>query len=201
MLAAEERLISVEEYLDGECVSEVKHEYVAGQVFAMTGASEAHNRVAGNLFFHLRNATRGKACGLFINDMKVSVPAQEAYYYPDVMLSCEGYDSQATVKSAPCLIAEVLSASTQHIDRREKLLGYRQLESLRHYLIIAQDRLLVEHWRRDASATSSGGWVHQRLNAPDARILIDCPPVSCELRLADLYEDVRLPDMPDSTPA
>ena len=195
---AEKRLISVEQYLDGECISDVKHEYVAGQVFAMSGASEAHNRITVNLAFHLRGATRGTPCGLFTNDMKVSVPAQEAYYYPDVMLSCEGYDAKTMVKSAPCLIAEVLSPSTQFIDRREKLLGYRQLGSLRHYLIIAQDRLLVEHWRRDDAVAAGGGWVQERLSTPGARIAIHCPPVSCELRLADLYEDVRFSEMADT---
>lgn len=189
---AEERWISVEEYLEEEKVSELRHEYVAGHVFAMTGSSEAHNRVNANLAYHLRAATRGTPCGLFITDMKVSVPTQQAYYYPDVMLSCEGYDAESYVKSAPCLIAEVLSPSTKHIDRREKLIGYRQLASLRHYLIIAQDRLLVEHWQRDATGTD---WVQQRLSAPDAEISIDCPPVRCTLRLADLYEDVRLPEM------
>lgn len=191
---AEECLISVEDYLEGEKVSDVRHEYVAGQVFAMTGTSEAHNRIAGNLFFHLRAATRGKDCGVFMNDLKVSVPSQQAYYYPDVMLSCEGYDAQAYVKFAPCLIAEVLSPSTKHIDRREKLLGYRQLESLRYYLVVAQDRPLVEVWQRDLSSASETVWSQQRLTAPDAAVVIDCPPVSCTLRLADLYEDVRLPE-------
>jgi Uma2 family endonuclease len=194
MLAAEERLISVEDYLEGEHLSEVRHEYVAGRVFAMAGATEAHNRISLNLAFHLRAATRGQDCGVFMNDMKVAAPIGAAYYYPDVVLSCEGYDAEATIKLAPCLIAEVLSPSTQLIDRREKLLGYRQLASLRHYLIIAQDQALVEHWWRDPVQ----GWVQQCLSAPDARIPIDCPPVVCELRLADLYEDVRFADLADS---
>ncbi|WPL17590.1 hypothetical protein Thiowin_02615 [Thiorhodovibrio winogradskyi] len=194
---AEERLISVEDYLEGEKNSTVRHEYVAGQVFAMTGSSEAHNRINANLAFHLRAATRGTPCGMFINDMKVSVPSQQAYYYPDVMLSCEGYDAKSYVKFAPCLIAEVLSPSTKQIDRREKLLGYRQLASLCYYLVIAQDRALMEVWQRDAAGASESGWVQQRLTAPDAALTIDCPPVSCTLRLADLYEDVRLPEASD----
>ena len=193
---AENRFLSVEEYLEGERISEVRHEYIAGEVFAMAGASEAHNRIAGNLFFYLRAAVRGKPCGVFISDMKVSVPAQDAYYYPDVMLSCEDYDADTHIKSAPCLIAEVLSPSTQSIDRREKMLGYRRMPSLRHYLILSQEQPLVECYRRDPKQ----GWVCQRLTAPADRIAIDCPPVACELRLADLYEDVRLPDMADSTP-
>ncbi|HYN79752.1 MAG TPA: Uma2 family endonuclease, partial [Lamprocystis sp. (in: g-proteobacteria)] len=136
--------ISVEEYLQGEPASPIRHEYIAGQVFAMAGAGEAHNRIAGNLFFHLRAATRGTPCGVFINDMKVRVTTHDAFYYPDVLLTCDPRDRESLYKEAPCLIAEVLSPSTEVIDRREKLIAYRTLEALRYYLLVAQDRRRVE---------------------------------------------------------
>jgi Uma2 family endonuclease len=200
MLAAEERWISVEEYLEGEKVSEIRHEYVAGQVYAMAGATEAHNRICVNLSFHLRAATRGKDCGLFMSDMKVAAPVGSAYYYPDIVLSCEGYDAGATVKSAPCLIAEVLSRKTESIDRREKRLAYCRLPSMRYYLIVAQHRPLVDLYWREPPSGAGAGWRHRRLTQADDAILIHCPPVSCEPRLADLYEDVRLPEMAEPWP-
>lgn len=189
MLAAEERLISVEEYLEGEQISEVRHEYVAGQVFAMTGTSKTHNRISLNLVFHLRGAVRGTPCELFVSDIKVRVPAQDAFYYPDVILTCEDGDQDAYVTSAPCLIAEVLSPSTKRIDSRHKWLGYQQIESLRYFLLIAQDRPLVECYIREAG----GSWRYQAFSRPDDSLQIDCPPVAGRLRLADLYEEVSLP--------
>lgn len=103
---------SVEDYLRGEQAGDICHEYVAGQVFAMAGVGETHNRIAGNLFFHLRAAAHGTPCGVFISDMKVRVAEHDAFYYPDVLLTCDPDDDESLYKTAPCLIAEVLSPST-----------------------------------------------------------------------------------------
>ena len=89
------RPVDIDAYLQGELSSDIRHEYVAGQVFAMAGAGEAHNRIAGNLFFHLRSATRGTPCGVFISGMKVRVKAHEAFYYPDVLLTCDPDDRES----------------------------------------------------------------------------------------------------------
>lgn len=180
-------LIEVDDYLEGEQHSTLRHEYIAGQVFAMAGASETHNRIAGNLFFHLRAAARGTPCGVFIGDMKVQVRAHEAFYYPDVILGCADDDSEPFYKSAPCLIAEVLSASTELTDRREKLIAYRTLPSLRYYLLIAQERRLVELYRRD----EAGEWLHQVYDG-SGEITINCSPLQPRLTLDELYEDVVL---------
>ncbi len=174
-------------YLDGEQDSDIRHEYVAGQVFAMASASEGHNRISLNLAFHLRTATRGTHCGVFISDMKVKVAAHESFYYPDVLLTCDSGDNDPLYKQAPCLIAEVLSPSTELIDRREKLIAYRALPSLRHYLLIAQDRRCVEQYMRDAD----GGWRYRVCDA-EGIIELDCQPLRPTLTLADLYEDVVL---------
>ncbi len=167
-LPAQVAPLSVAEYLEGEQCSDVRHEYVAGQVFAMAGAGEKHNRIAGNLFFHLRAATRGTPCGTFISDMKVRVDAHDAFYYPDVLLDCDPDDSEPLYKRSPCLIAEVLSPWTEVIDRREKLLAYRALESLRYYLLVSQEWRLVEVYRRDPA----GGWHYDAYE--DGELLIDC---------------------------
>ena len=176
--------LDVDDYLRGEQDSPIRHEYVAGQTFAMAGADEAHNRIAGNLFFHLRAGTRGTPCAVFINDMKVRVMACDAFYYPDVMLSCEPGDRKALYKADPCLIAELLSPSTESIDRREKLIAYRTLPSLRYYLLVAQDRRWVQVYTRHAE----GGWrqtVHE-----DGALTLDCGGLTLEMTLAELYEDV-----------
>ena len=176
--------LAVDEYLRGEQDSPIRHEYVAGQTHAMAGADLAHNRISLNLAFHLRAATRGTPCAVFISDMKVRVTACEAFYYPDVMLSCEPGYRDSLYQTAPCLIAEVLSPSTEAIDRREKLIAYRTLPSLRYYLLVAQDRRWVEvyTWQAD------GGWLHTVQT--DGALTFDCGGLSLGLTLADLYEDV-----------
>lgn len=178
--------IGLDDYLQGELASDIRHEYVAGQVFAMAGAGEVHNRIAGNLFFHLRAATRGTPCGLFISDMKVRVAAHEAFYYPDVLLTCDPHDRESLYKTSPCLIAEVLSPSTEIIDRREKLIAYRALASLRDYLLVAQDSRRAERFRR----TEAGDWRHEILD--DGVLTFTCGGLEVRLSVAELYEDVVL---------
>jgi Uma2 family endonuclease len=178
--------LSVEDYLLGEQQSSVRHEYVAGQVFAMAGAGEAHNRISLNLAFHLRAATRGTPCAVFISDMKVRVAAHDAFYYPDVLVGCDASDDEPLYKRAPCLIAEVISPSTEVIDRREKLLAYRALESLRYYLLVSQDRRLAELYRRDPD----GSWRYEVIE--DGALSFDCGGLSIRFTLSDVYEDVML---------
>jgi Uma2 family endonuclease len=178
--------LSVEDYLLGEQQSSVRHEYVAGQVFAMAGAGEAHNRISLNLAFHLRAATRGTPCAVFISDMKVRVAAHDAFYYPDVLVGCDPSDDEPLYKHAPCLIAEVISPSTEVIDRREKLLAYRALASLRYYLLVSQDRRLAELYRRDPD----GSWRYEVIE--DGELAFDCGGLAIGFTLADVYEDVIL---------
>ncbi|GAB6040263.1 Uma2 family endonuclease [Endothiovibrio diazotrophicus] len=181
------RYIEVEEYLEGELRSEVRHEYVDGQVFAMAGAGERHNRIAGNLFFHLRAAARGGPCGVFVNDMKARIDSRNIFYYPDVMLVCDPADDEEYLKRCPCLIAEVASPSTWMTDRREKLFAYRDLPSLRYYLLVSAERREVEYFVRE----EDGGWATARLEEGEV-LEVACNDYCAELRLADLYEDVRL---------
>ncbi len=141
-----------------------------------------------HLFFHLRAATRGTPCGVFISDMKVRVAAHEAFYYPDVLLTCDPDDRESLFKTSPCLIAEVLSPSTEIIDRREKLIAYRTLPSLRDYLLVAQDSRRVERFRR----TEAGDWRHEIID--DGVLTFTCDGLQVRLSVAELYEDVVLED-------
>lgn len=113
--------ISVEDYLTGETVSSVKYEYVYGEVYAMAGTSDNHNRIVGNLYAALLNHLRSSRCEPFMGDIKVRV-SPDVYCYPDVLVSCEENPENSYFRKEPILIIEVLSPSTQEIDRREKLL-------------------------------------------------------------------------------
>lgn len=177
--------IAAEDYLHGEQQGEIRHEYVAGLVFAMAGAGERHNRIAGNFFFHLRSVTRGKPCGVFISDMKVRVEQREAYYYPDVLLTCDPRDGESLYKTHPCLIVEVLSPATETTDRREKLAAYRTLPALRYYLLAEQEQRRVEVFRRG----EDGEW-RQEILSEEGKIEIECGALRATLTLEDIYEDV-----------
>lgn len=174
---------SVAEYLDGEPLSDIRHEYVDGEIYAMAGAGEAHNLIAGNVFSKLRNLVRGGPCRVFISDMKLHVATWNAFYYPDVMVICDPGDAQSLYKQNPSLVVEVLSPSTESIDRREKMLAYRTLPSLREYLLIAQDRRHVELYRRAADDS----WMLTTL-AEAGTVPLDC--VQASLTLDEVYEDV-----------
>lgn len=182
--AAMKPFISPQEYLEGELRSDVRHEYVDGQVYAMVGASRAHGRIVAALGYALMPKAREKGCQLFLSDMKVRLDfaGQEVYYYPDVVLVCDPADTATYYTERPCLIVEVLSESTERIDRREKLLAYQKLPSLEAYLLVAQDARRVEVFRR------STGWRHE-LHTEGA---IDLPCLGSALTLDDVYLDVGL---------
>jgi Uma2 family endonuclease len=175
------------EYLELESRAKEKHEYIDGEIFAMAGASERHNRIAGNLFFHLRQATRGRSCRVFMSDMKLHIADYHIYYYPDVMLVCDDRDADPLYKTAPCFIAEVLSSSTATTDQREKWLRYRDIPSLRYYL------MADSHSPRIKLLTRSAGdhWTERVLERGD-QVEIACGDAELTLSLEDLYEDTGL---------
>lgn len=177
--------ISVDEYLDGEESARERHEYVAGQVFIKAGANEAHETIAGNVGALLRTHLRGSGCRAFVGGMKVFIEQLSTFYYPDVLVTCETATAQDRFKQNPVLIVEVLSPSTATIDRREKLVNYRQLASLREYVLIAQTQRQVEIYRRSAQ----GDWQHERIEN-GAALQFTALPTPLTLTLADIYEDV-----------
>lgn len=182
--ALERRRMSESEYLAAEEQAAVRSEYVAGELFAMAGGSERHNRIALNIAFHLRAASRGHRCRAFIADMRLRVAAHDAFYYPDAMLVCDETDVHPLYKERPCFIAEVLSPATAAVDTREKLLYYRDLPSLRYYLMADSERV----WARLLSRAGADRWLEQALE-PGESVRIECGGLSIALSLADLYED------------
>ena len=142
-MSSKKPLLSEEDYLELEAELPEKHEFAAGELFAMAGGTENHNRIAGNIFAHLWTAARGGSCRVFTSDMKARV-SNDVFYYPDVMVVCADGDDKPLYKTQPCLIVEVLSPNTEVIDRREKLQVYQRVPSLQAYLLVSAESPRVE---------------------------------------------------------
>jgi len=176
------------DYLGNEQDSTLKHEYVAGEVFAMAGASKRHGTLALNAAITLRQHLRGRPCGVWMADMKVRVRADSAYYYPDVVVTCDaadlGPDAPKDYLQAPILVVEVLSETTEPVDRREKLLSYRRLPSLHEYVLVDQNKPWVEVFRRTAA-----GWTQDIYEAGET---VRLESVDLTLAMAELYADTGM---------
>lgn len=183
MWPEQEPLMSVSEYLQAESDGETRHEYIGGRIYAMTGASVAHNLIAGNLFVAMRPLARQQGCQVFFADLKVrlKVAGEDIFYYPDLMLCCKREETDY-YRTRPRLIVEILSKTTERIDRREKLLSYATIPSLRDYLLVAQDRRDVIHHRR------SNAWIAERVS--DGALNLEC--LDGAVGLDEIYEDVGL---------
>lgn len=170
----------MEEYLELEEAATTKHEYVGGVIHALAGASDRHNRIALNIASRLLGAARGGQCRVYMSDMKLQA-SDEIFYYPDVMVACGEEPENPYLEDAPCLVVEVVSPSTESIDRREKLQAYRSIASLEAYLIVDQEQRRVErHWRGE-----DGLWRRAEL-AGEGRFPVPCPET--ELTLDGIYE-------------
>jgi len=181
-VAQSQHLISVEEYLEGERLSEIRHEYLEGKVYAMAGASDDHNRIAINIVSQLVERLRGKRCEPFGADMKLKIPGSEAFYYPDALIACDPSDSATYFRERPTVVFEVLSPDTERIDLREKRFAYSLIPSLKVYVIVAQDRIEVTILRRGKTRQ----WVGEALSERDA--VLKLPEVKVEIPLARIYE-------------
>lgn len=172
------------DYVEWEKTNEIKHEYLDGEVFAMAGGSDRHVTAALNFATILRNHVRGGPCRTYMADMKVRVEAANAFFYPDVMVSCDARDASGEYsKSYPILIVEVLSPSTTAFDRGKKFAAYRTLESLREYVLVDTDSICVEIFRRDAD----GHWVLYPYAASEE---VELQSVGLKMPIDEIYEDV-----------
>ncbi|MFT3812809.1 MAG: Uma2 family endonuclease [Acidovorax sp.] len=178
-------------YLEWEAGQAEKHEYLDGEVFAMSGASDAHVTIAGNLFLALHRHLGGSPCRVFFSDMKLEVAEDNAFFYPDVFVTCTESDrAQRHYKSDPSLIVEVLSPSTSAYDRGAKFAAYRKLPSLREYALIDSERLSLDLFRRD----DAGRWVLYPFDAANPQV--EFASVGLALPLQSLYDDVALEPTP-----
>jgi Uma2 family endonuclease len=190
MSAHPKRLLTPEEYLAIERDVPTKHEFYRGEMFAMSGASREHNLITGNIAASLHAQLANRPCESYQNDMRVRVSKTGFYTYPDVVITCEQprfEDDHFDTLLNPQVIVEVLSDSTEKYDRGKKFEHYRQLESLREYALIAQDRAHLELFTRG----DDGIW--RLTEATGLESAIDLPVIGCRLQLADVYAKITLP--------
>ena len=189
-----------EEYFELEATSDIRHEYVEGEVFAMAGASKSHNLLKGNLVAALRAEARRRSCRVYDENVRLVVQENTMYVYPDVLVTCDPADRHdAYLVRHPVLIAEILSPSTAEYDRTEKFANYQKIPSLRHYLLVSQSAWVVECFRRD----EAGQWIYTLLHEPTG--VLEIPDLGLVLPLRELYEDtdvapLRAQPTPDPLP-
>lgn len=180
---------SFDAYLTAERAElDIRHEYVAGEVFAMTGATESHNIIVGNINRELGSQLKGRLCRVYANDMRVRIEGADAGKYPDVAAICGErlfYDQRRDVLLNPSLIVEVLSESTEAYDRGEKFAVYRRLPSLREYLLISQRRMRAELFMRQGD----GDWLLTEYSDPMESVPL--ASIDCRLSLAEVYDKVE----------
>lgn len=184
-VAQKKSLLTEDAYLAGEEGSEVRHEYLAGEVYAMSGASAQHNLICINLVAALHRHLAGGPCRVFMSDLKVRLKVLDDtyFYYPDVMVACRPGDNASHHREQPCVLVEVMSESTERTDRREKLLAYREIAALEEYVLIAQDKPEVIVYRR------ADGWASERPGA-DGSLNLKC--LTFDMPLTALYAGAGL---------
>lgn len=195
MASQQEPYYTPEQYLELEQASQERHEYLDGRIHAMTGGTPAHALIAGNVIASLHAALRGRPCRVFTSDLKIRVEATGLHTYPDVSAICGDPrlgGAHGELLLNPSVLVEVLSPSTERYDRGEKFVHYRQIPSLREYVLVWQDWMHVERFARDAAAPTR--WVLADASGPEGEI--DLPSIGCTLRLRDVYERVDVPVTP-----
>jgi Uma2 family endonuclease len=195
MTTVQSELLTPAEYLEIERHSEIKHEFIDGRMYAMSGASEGHIDIALNIVGALRAQMRGRPCKAWAMDMRVKISATGRYTYPDVVAVCgERRFEDATVDTLlnPTVIVEVLSDTTETYDRGEKFDLYRTLASLREYVLVAQHSMRIERYE-----LKEGQWVFSAFTAGEERLAL--PSIGCQIGLADIYEGVEFPPPKEKT--
>ncbi|MEG4169881.1 MULTISPECIES: Uma2 family endonuclease [unclassified Microcoleus] len=177
--------ISPEEYLEGERVSPIKHEYRRGQVYAMTGAKKPHIIIGSNLVRLLGNHLLNTPCLVLSSDIKVRLEEANCYYYPDVAVTCDERDTSTTEDFIlyPSLVVEVLSPSTAAFDRGDKFADYQTSPSLQEYVLITQAEIKIECFRLNAE----GNWVSQIYRQGDELELMS---IDFRCQIAQVYQKV-----------
>ena len=178
--------LSAAEYLALERKAEIKSEYIGGRMYAMSGASRRHSLIAGNLNREISGQMRGRDCEVHGSDMRVKVSPTGMYTYPDVSAVCgkpRFEDEHIDTLLNPMVIMEVLSESTEAYDRGEKFAHYRRLESLCEYVLVAQNKIRIEHYRRVGEE-----WLLSEISDPQG--VLHLPSIECHVGVASIYEKV-----------
>ncbi len=195
-LAEAKKYWTVEEYLEFEKPSPIKHEYVDGQIFAVAGESKNHNRIVGDLFLAISQHLTNSKCEVFVENIKVKV-RPTLFYYPDLIVICEVSEESSGedeyIAENPILIVEVLSKSTARTDRIEKMNEYLKLPGLREFAIIAQDQMRVEVYRHQHAGESWQGEIYT-----DANHETVFESVGAKVKIANIYRRVQFSAEPEA---
>ena len=179
--------LTPDEYLEFERHSEEKHEYLDGEIFAMSGAKRNHNKIVANLSGLLWRDLKGRECEFYPNDMRVFVPKTGLYTYPDLVIVCgepKFRDNVPDTLVNPVLLIEVLSDSTEGYDRGKKFQHYRSIESLKEYVLVSQTEARIEKYLKQGD----GFWVLSEAVGLDSSITFES--IESELPLAEVYDKV-----------
>ena len=182
--------MSPSEFLIWERKQEYKHEYVNGEVIAMSGASINHNRISSNIHGRIWNFLQGKTCEIFSSDLRIAVKAKNSFFYPDIIIACEKleFDEDSikdTVKN-PTIIFEILSASTENYDMGKKMMFYMQIESLQQYIMIDSKKVHIQIiTKREEERT----WKFDEFSNTEDNVFIE--PIQFEITVGDLYKSVK----------
>ena len=174
--------MTLEEYLQFEEQSRIRHEYIAGEIFAMSGVTKRHNRIAGRFYHAFAGHLRGGPCDAYMSDVKVRLQVnRDAHvYYPDVMVVCGREANEDRYVANPKLIVEVLSTSTAGVDRHEKRIAYREIAALEEYVIVVQNAIEVTVFRRGEN------WAPVALDTLESAV--ELRSIALTLPLAQIYE-------------
>ena len=189
---AELNYISQEEYLDAERLATNKHEYYKGEIFAISGARIAHNMIFKNTFVDIANKLKGKKCQPFGSDLRIHIPSNTLYTYPDISIICgeiDTLDDTFDTATNPSVIIEILSESTRNYDKGGKFTLYRAIESLQEYILIDSESVMVEKFIRNAD----NSWQLTEYITLEQKFSI--ATLAIELQLADIYNNVKLKDV------
>ena len=186
--AAAQTYLTPEAYLAWERKSDTKHEYLRGEIIAMSGASRAHSLIVTNISGELYIQLKGtEHVTVHTNDMRVRTRPETSYFYPDVLVVCDKprfEDSTFDTLLNPIVLVEVLSPSTQAYDRGEKFRHYQQLTSLQEYILVSRDEIGVERYRRQGTE-----W--QPTEFRSLEDMLSLTSIDCELSLDDIYRRVE----------
>ncbi len=188
--AATKKRFTPQEYLVLERKSETRNEYYNGEIFAMPGASREHNLIAGNLFRDIGNQLEDRPCETYMNDMRVWIEATGLYTYPDVVVVCgepRFQDREVDTLLNPTVIVEVLSPTTAAYDRGDKFRHYRRIDSLREFVLISQDWMMVERYTRQGN-----DWVLSDMTDPDQVLKLES--IGCQIPLGRIYAKITFPE-------
>ncbi len=178
--------ISEQDYLEREKISETKHEYFDGEIFAMAGASRSHQRIISNLVIDIGTHLKNTPCEVFSSDMKVRADKGKKYFYPDVLVSCTKGDGDSHFEESPRIIVEVLSNSTRKLDKTLKRLVYQSITTLEEYVLIEQDRVEIQVFRRADNWQSSYYYIDDDITFTS---------IGLTLPVLEIYQRVENDDM------